>query len=80
MKEGIAPVYNALAVGAKYLTSSENVQETTKKVEKSSEKKEKDSPQHTAESVSVDEIVAAQKAWVKKLNDLPKLRELKKEM
>lgn len=70
-------MYNALAAGAKYLTpSSSNVQTT----DKFPDRKEKDSPQHTVESISEDEITAAQKAWEKSINQLPKLKQQQKEV
>lgn len=80
MKKEISLVYNALAVGAKYLTSTSIEQEVSKKIEKVTEKKEKESLQHTAESIKEGEILAARSAWEKSVLELPKLREFKKEL
>lgn len=67
--------YSALLNGAKYLYSSTET-EQQKKVKDSPHHeaypKEKESPQHCVESLTEEEIAAAQNAWQKNLNQLPK--------
>lgn len=69
-----------MAAGAKYLLSSSSNEGTSRKQEKPFEKKDKDSPQHTIESVTDEEIISVQRAWKKDSNQVPKLKEHKKEM
>lgn len=78
IKEDLTTVYSALAVGAKYLASS--AKESTPNNQERVDKKEKDSPQHAVESVSEEEIVAAQAAWENDIHELPKVRAQKKEV
>lgn len=78
LKDGVPLLYSALASGGKYLSTLRS-NELFNKEDKVAEKKENESPQHV-ESVSEEEILAAEKAWHKNCNQLPKLKNYKKEV